>query len=86
MFDPLAVLLLIASQYTFNWYREDKGGRLPPKPDPDPEPEDPNPEDEEPPYTDEEWNEAHRLNDEFDRAKKIAQNVPPTLSKKKDDQ
>jgi hypothetical protein len=86
VFDPLAVLLLIASQYTFNWYREDKGGRLPPKPDPDPEPEDPNPEDEEPPYTDEEWNEAHRLNDEFDRAKKIAQNVPPTLSKKKDDQ
>lgn len=86
VFDPLAVLLLIASQYTFNWYREDKGGRLPPKPDPDPEPEDPNLEDEEPPYTDEEWNEAHRLNDEFDRAKKIAQNVPPTLSKKKDDQ
>jgi len=25
VFDPLAVLLLIASQYTFNWYREEKG-------------------------------------------------------------
>jgi len=35
VFDPLAVLLLIASQYTFNWYREDKGGSLPPKSDPE---------------------------------------------------
>ena len=80
VFDPLAVLLLIASQYTFNWHRENKGGGSPGKPnqDPDPEPE--------PPYTDEEWNEAHRLNHEFDRAKKIAENVPPTLSKKKDNQ
>jgi hypothetical protein len=80
VFDPLAVLLLIASQYTFNWHRENKGGSSPGKPnqDPDPEPE--------PPYTDEEWNEAHRLNHEFDRAKKIAENVPPTLSKKKDNQ
>lgn len=25
VFDPLAVLLLIASQYTFNWHRENKG-------------------------------------------------------------
>ena len=80
VFDPLAVLLLIASQYTFNWHRQDKGGSLPPKSDPDPDPEP------EPPYTDEEWNEAHRMNDEFDRAKKIAENVPPTLSKKKDNQ
>ena len=80
VFDPLAVLLLIASQYTFNWHRQNKGGSLPGKPnqDPDPEPE--------PPYSDEEWNEAHRLNDEFDRAKKIAENVPPALSKKKTDQ
>ena len=38
VFDPLAVLLLIASQYTFRWSEEDKGGRLPPKSDPDPEP------------------------------------------------
>jgi len=80
VFDPLAVLLLIASQYTFNWYRENKGGNPPGKPNQDPSPEP------EPPYTDEEWNEAHRLNDEFDRAKKIVENVPPTLSKKKTDQ
>ena len=43
VFDPLAVLLLIASQYTFNWRREEKGligpggGSLPPKPKQDPE-------------------------------------------------
>ena len=80
VFDPLAVLLLIASQYTFTWARENKGGGSPGKSnqDPDPEPE--------PPYTDEEWNEAHRQNDEFDRAKKIAANVPPALSKKNTDQ
>ena len=77
VFDPLAVLLLIASQYTFQWARGKEGGSLPGKPDPDPE--DPNDPDE-PPYTEEEWNEAHRLNHEFDRAKKIATNVPPTIS------
>jgi len=82
VFDPLAVLLLIDSQYTFSWRNSNKGGSLPPKPDPDPEPQP----DQDPEYTDEEWNEAHRLNDEFDRAKKIAQNVPPVLSKKKDNQ
>ena len=50
VFDPLAVLLLIASQYTFNWRREEKGligpggGSLPPKPKQDPEqPTDPEP-------------------------------------------
>jgi hypothetical protein len=80
VFDPLAVLLLIASQYSFEYYRNDRGGRLPPKSDPDPEP------DPEPPYTDKEWNEAHRMNNEIDRAKKIAENIPPTLSKKKDNQ
>ena len=80
VFDPLAVLLLIASQYTFNWARENKGGGSPGKSNPDPEP------DPEPPYSDEEWNEAHRLNHEFDRAKKIAENVPPVLSKKNTDQ
>ena len=80
VFDPLAVLLLIASQYSFEYYRNDRGGRLPPKFDPDPNP------DPEPPYTDQEWDEAHRMNNEFDRAKKIAENVPPTLSKKKDNQ
>ena len=82
VFDPLAVLLLIASQYTFSWRNSNKGGSLPPKPDPDPEPQP----DQDPDYTDEEWNEAHRLNDEFDRAKKIAENVPPAISKKKDNQ
>ena len=82
VFDPLAVLLLIASQYTFSWRNSNKGGSLPPKPDPDPEPQP----DQDPDYTDEEWNEAHRLNNEFDRAKKIAENVPPVISKKKDNQ
>ena len=82
VFDPLAVLLLIASQYTFSWRNSNKGGSLPPKPEPDPEPQP----DQDPDYTDEEWNEAHRLNDEFDRAKKIAENVPPAISKKKDNQ
>tara|TARA_X000000950_G_scaffold250364_1_gene310976 strand:- start:4169 stop:6052 length:1884 start_codon:yes stop_codon:yes gene_type:complete len=77
VFDPLAVLLLIASQYTFQWARGKEGGSLPGKPDPDPE--DPNDPDE-PPYTEEEWNEAHRHNQEFDGAKKIATNVPPTIS------
>ena len=77
VFDPLAVLLLIASQYTFQWARGKEGGSLPGKPDPDPE--DPNDPDE-PPYTEEGWNEAHRHNQEFDGAKKIATNVPPTIS------
>jgi hypothetical protein len=40
VFDPLAVLLLIASQETFRIVREGKGGGLPPKPEPDPSPED----------------------------------------------
>ena len=44
VFDPLAVLLLIASQYTFQFVREDRGPKLPPKSDPDPdEPNDPEP-------------------------------------------
>ena len=86
VFDPLAVLLLIASQYTFHWYREEKGlvgpggGTLPPKPDKDPEP------DPEPPYTQEQWDEAHLENEEFNRkrdeqlrADKISANVPPVI-------
>ena len=91
VFDPLAVLLLIASQYTFNWHREDKGGKLPPKPDPDPSPEEP--QDPLPSFSDEEWDEAHRENEAWDRARyeelraeKIENNVPPTISKKKTDQ
>ena len=89
VFDPLAVLLLIASQYTFEWNRRN-GGSLPGKsnPSPDPEPE--------PPFSDEEWDEAHRMNYEYDRAKRIEENEPPSfeeepkqeavLSKKKTDQ
>jgi len=73
VFDPLAVLLLIASQYTFNWSKQDKGGSLPPSSDP--EPEDP-----EPPFSDEEWDEAHRENYEHDRAKKIESNDPPVIA------
>ena len=91
VFDPLAVLLLIASQYTFNWHRQDKGGKLPPKPEPDPSPEEP--QDPLPSFSDEEWDEAHRENEAWDRARyeelraeKIDNNVPPTLSKKKTDQ
>ena len=34
VFDPLAVLLLIASQYHFMWRYEDKYGKLPPKSNP----------------------------------------------------
>jgi hypothetical protein len=41
VFDPLAVLLLIASQYTFYWRNPNKGGALPPKPNPAPKPEGP---------------------------------------------
>jgi len=91
VFDPLAVLLLIASQYTFNWNRENRGGKLPPKPDPDPSPEEP--QDPLPSFSDEEWDEAHRENEAWDRARyeelraeKIDNNVPPTISKKKTDQ
>ena len=66
VFDPLAVLLLIASQYTFNWYREEKGlngpggGSTPGKPN-DPEPED----------SFEEY--------EKTRAEKIEANIPPEI-------
>tara|TARA_B100001057_G_scaffold60032_2_gene53231 strand:- start:1060 stop:2733 length:1674 start_codon:yes stop_codon:yes gene_type:complete len=77
VFDPLAVLLLIASQYTFNWAREKKGGgSLPPKSDPDNSPTSPTPG-----YTDEEWDQAHRENYELDRAKKIDTNEPPEIVK-----
>ena len=85
VFDPLAVLLLIASQYTFHWYREDKGligpggGTLPPKPSKEPDPE--------PTYTDQEWDQAHQENEQIDnekaRAKKIAENIPPVIEDQK---
>ena len=80
VFDPLAVLLLIASQYTFKWHRQDKGGSLPGKPNQDPSPES------DPPYSDEEWDEAHRENEEWDQAQYKDLKSEPTLSKKKTDQ
>ena len=81
VFDPLAVLLLIASQYTFNWYREEKGGSLPPKPEPDPQPEDP-----EPPFSEEDWEEAHRENEAWDQAQYKELKAEPVISKKKTNQ
>lgn len=76
VFDPLAVLLLIASQYTFEWRRQ--GGSLPPKLDPDPQ-------DPKPPFTDKEWDEAHRMNYEHDRAKRIEENEPPSFEEQKEE-
>ena len=95
VFDPLAVLLLIASQYTFEWNRrfgpggDDNGS---PKLDPKPKP----------PFTDEEYDEAWKANidrdheqalkdnEEFDRkkyenarAQKIADNIPPEIENEK---
>jgi hypothetical protein len=81
VFDPLAVLLLIASQYTFRWSEEDKGGRLPPKPEPDPQPEDP-----EPPFSEEDWEEAHRENEAWDQAQYKELKAEPAISKKKTNQ
>ena len=98
VFDPLAVLLLIASQYTFDWNRrfgpggDDNGS---PKSDPQPKP----------PFTDDEYNEAWQENidrdheqalkdnEEFDRkayedarAQKISENVPPEIVKFADEE
>ena len=79
MFDPLAVLLLIASQYTFQFVREDKGPKLPPKSDPDPdEPDDPVEEKFED-VSEEELAEEERRELEQLRAEKIALNVAPSL-------
>ena len=76
VFDPLAVLLLIASQYTFHW--RNTGGVSPPKQDPDNTP------DNTPTVTQEEWDEAHRLNYEFNRAKAIDANIPPDTATDKE--
>jgi len=78
VFDPLAVLLLIASQYTFHW--RNTGGSLPPKHDPDNDP------DNTPTVTQEDWDEAHRQNYEFDRAKAIDANIPPDLEAEEKEQ
>jgi len=82
VFDPLAVLLLIASQYTFNWYRQEKAGGLPPKPQADPEP-DPDP------SKDEEKNDELVHSKETDQTgtpngePESTEKVEPVLSKKK---
>jgi hypothetical protein len=79
VFDPLAVLLLIASQYTFQFVREDKGPKSPPKSDPDPdEPDDPVEEKFED-VSEEELAEEERKELEQLRAEKIALNVAPSL-------
>lgn len=79
VFDPLAVLLLIASQYTFQFVREDKGPKSPPKSDPDPdEPDDPVEEKFED-VSEEELAEEERRELEQLRAEKIALNVAPSL-------
>ena len=84
VFDPLAVLLLIASQYTFQYVREDKGPRLPPKSDPDPEdPNDPEPEGKFEDVSKEELAEEDRRELEQLRAEKIAKNVPPVIENQK---
>ncbi len=89
VFDPLAVLLLIASQYTFEWNRRSgPGGDNDGSPKLDPTPK--------PPFTDKEYDEAWQENidrdheqalkdnEEFDRksyetarAQIIANNIPP---------
>jgi len=81
VFDPLAVLLLIASQYTFEWNRKN-GGSLPPKQDTDPEPNDPDPEKEEPKY---EQDDGPLTEEQMDQIKESVE-VKPMLSKKKTDQ
>ena len=84
VFDPLAVLLLIASQYTFQYVREDRGPKLPPKSDPDPEdPNDPEPEGKFEDVSKEELAEEDRRELEQLRAEKIAKNVPPVIEDQK---
>jgi hypothetical protein len=84
VFDPLAVLLLIASQYTFNWNRATKGGGLPPKPQPDPEPEENSKESDDelvqPAETEEEILSGTQPRSEAEKA------VEPAVSKKNSDQ
>ena len=78
VFDPLAVLLLIASQYTFEYARENKNPPSSGNDDGDSE-QDPEPKDPKPSFTDEEWDEAHQMNYEYDRAKRIEENEPPSF-------
>ena len=84
VFDPLAVLLLIASQYTFNWNRQEMVGGLPPKPNPDPDPENKSEE-----IDDDELVQSEETQEEVlptTEPRADAEKVEPTLSKKNTDQ
>lgn len=84
VFDPLAVLLLIASQYTFNWNRQEMVGGLPPKPNPDPDPENKSEEIDDDELVQSEETQEEVLPTTEPRAE--AEKVEPTLSKKNTDQ
>ena len=81
VFDPLAVLLLIASQYTFHWVHSGNvGGGGRPKSDEDDPQDDPEFEDVSP----EELAEEERRDYEHARAQVIAKNVPTGFEKEED--
>ena len=61
VFDPLAVLLLIASQYHFQWRHEEKYGKLPPKNNPPSQPQHTPPQDSSEPEDDDEWFDVRQL-------------------------
>jgi hypothetical protein len=61
VFDPLAVLLLIASQYHFQWRHEEKYGKLPPKNNPPSQPQHTPPQDSSEPEDDDEWFNVRQL-------------------------
>ena len=80
VFDPLAVLMLIASQYTFHWVNGGStGGGGRPKSDEDEPQDDPEFEDVSP----EELAEEERKDYEHSRAQAIADNVPPDFEKRR---
>jgi hypothetical protein len=81
VFDPLAVLMLIASQYTFHWVNSGStGGGGRPKSDEDDPQDDPEFEDVSP----EELAEEERREYEQARAQAIADNVPPDFEKEEE--
>jgi hypothetical protein len=81
VFDPLAVLMLIASQYTFHWVNGGStGGGGRPKSDEDEPQDDPEFEDVSP----EELAEEERRDYEQARAQAIADNVPPDFEKEEE--
>jgi hypothetical protein len=82
VFDPLAVLLLIASQYTFQFVREDRGPKLPPKSDPEPDEPDDDPEPEKfEDVSEDELLEEKFLEERQLRAKKIVEEDKDILEK-----